>query len=399
MMLDQSYYWYYESFKKKKNFSRSRFTASSNFSSSFAVLNLLVICLLLMSVVAAFTAIGSITTIPTTSTLSLRMFSSSSNSNSRTGALLLSSPSSLPLSSLALSSSSFDANDTPTASNITTDDTNDDGDDKNLSEIIAEQKKILLKAVGKGNINEILKAAQELEQHNWISSSVSGRWSLVFSTMSSSENKDASPLDDIMKNVATDASLPRKISDAIYKVLFRFLPALAGGQEQRTQHKKGNRNSSNSNSPFRVVNEQIVDTNTQIVINTVDLRLVGVRGRGRRSWGDDGVRICVRGTATPIVTTPSTTTTNDTTENNNENVLEIIFTETSIGPIPNFTTTTTTNNNKNSFLALLPRIQIPTVTLPLPRPVGIIRTTFCDNTVRLSRGSRGGLFVLKRIKD
>ena len=363
-------------------------------------MNLLVICLLLMSVVAAFTAIGSITTIPTTSTLSLRMFSSSSSSsNSRTGALLLSSPSSLPLSSLALSSSSFDAKDTPTASNITTDDTNDDGDDKNLSETIAEQKKILLKAVGKGNTNEILKAAQELEQHNWIPSSVSGRWSLVFSTMSSSENEDgASPLDDIMKNVATDASLPRKISDAIYKVLFRFLPALAGGQEQRIQHKKGNRNSSNSNNPFRVVNEQIVDINTEIVINTVDLRLVGVRGQGRRSWGDDGVRICVRGTATPIATTPSTTTTNATTENNNENVLEIIFTETSIGPIPN-TTTTTTNNNKNSFLALLPRILIPTVTLPLPRPVGIIRTTFCDNTVRLSRGSRGGLFVLKRIKD
>merc|ERR1711865_923219 len=120
--------------------------------------------------------------------------------------------------------------------------------------------------------------------------------------------------------------------------------------------KKGNRNSSNSNNPFRVVNEEIV-------INTVDLRLVGVRGQGRRSWGDDGVRICVRGTATPIATTPSTTTTNATTENNNENVLEIIFTETSIGPIPN-TTTTTTNNNKNSFLALLPRILIPTVTLP-----------------------------------
>ena len=36
------------------------------------------------------------------------------------------------------------------------------------------------------------------------------------------------------------------------------------------------------------------------------------------------------------------------------------------------------------------------LTIPLPRPVGKIRTTFVDDDMRLSRGSRGGLFVLKR---
>ena len=37
-------------------------------------------------------------------------------------------------------------------------------------------------------------------------------------------------------------------------------------------------------------------------------------------------------------------------------------------------------------------------TIPLPRPVGRIVTTFVDDDLRLSRGSRGGLFVLKRIR-
>ena len=35
-------------------------------------------------------------------------------------------------------------------------------------------------------------------------------------------------------------------------------------------------------------------------------------------------------------------------------------------------------------------------TLPLPRPRGVVRTTFVDARLRLARGSRGGLFVLLR---
>ena len=37
--------------------------------------------------------------------------------------------------------------------------------------------------------------------------------------------------------------------------------------------------------------------------------------------------------------------------------------------------------------------------VPLPRPVGSLRTTFCDETLRVSRGGRGGVFVLKRLPD
>jgi len=37
------------------------------------------------------------------------------------------------------------------------------------------------------------------------------------------------------------------------------------------------------------------------------------------------------------------------------------------------------------------------ITVPLPRPVGSLRTTYCDDSLRVSRGGRGGVFVLKRL--
>ena len=37
--------------------------------------------------------------------------------------------------------------------------------------------------------------------------------------------------------------------------------------------------------------------------------------------------------------------------------------------------------------------------VPLPRPVGSLRTTFCDEEIRVSRGGRGGVFVLRRMRD
>ena len=35
--------------------------------------------------------------------------------------------------------------------------------------------------------------------------------------------------------------------------------------------------------------------------------------------------------------------------------------------------------------------------IPLPRPKGTLRTTYCDDNLRISRGGQGGLFVVKRI--
>ena len=39
----------------------------------------------------------------------------------------------------------------------------------------------------------------------------------------------------------------------------------------------------------------------------------------------------------------------------------------------------------------------PKVSFPLPRPRGSLNTTFCDDSMRISRGGRGGVFVLTRL--
>ena len=41
----------------------------------------------------------------------------------------------------------------------------------------------------------------------------------------------------------------------------------------------------------------------------------------------------------------------------------------------------------------------PRLRVPLPRPVGTLRTTHCDEEMRISRGGRGGVFVLKRLRE
>ena len=37
--------------------------------------------------------------------------------------------------------------------------------------------------------------------------------------------------------------------------------------------------------------------------------------------------------------------------------------------------------------------------VPLPRPVGSLRTTHCDEDLRVSRGGRGGVFLLRRMRE
>jgi hypothetical protein len=37
------------------------------------------------------------------------------------------------------------------------------------------------------------------------------------------------------------------------------------------------------------------------------------------------------------------------------------------------------------------------VRLPLPRPKGALKNTFCDETLRISRGGRGGVFITSRV--
>jgi hypothetical protein len=188
----------------------------------------------------------------------------------------------------------------------------------------ADLKKALLLAVGENRgERDILDAAAALEAQNVRTAPVSGRWALVFSTQT------ARPADSAAKSIV---DLPQEVSNAIYSVLFKVAPFLAGGQEQRQK-------------AFSVANEQNVDEAAGTVDNRVTLTV-----------NKQKIDIRVFGTARPT---------------DDEDALEIIF--------------------EGFELGLLP-------TIPLPRPVGSIVTTFVDEDLRLSRGSRGGLFVLKRIR-
>ena len=186
-------------------------------------------------------------------------------------------------------------------------------------------KKALLLAVGNENRSEkdILDAAAALEALNVRTAPVSGRWALVFSTQT------ARPADSAAKSIM---DLPQEVSNAIYSVLFKVAPFLAGGQERRRQ------------KAFSVANEQTVDEAAGTVDNRVSLTL-----------NKQKIDIRVFGAARPT---------------NDDDTLEICFEGFELGGLP---------------------------TIPLPRPVGRIVTTFVDDDLRLSRGSRGGLFVLKRI--
>ena len=187
-------------------------------------------------------------------------------------------------------------------------------------------KKALLRAVGNENRSErdILDAAAALEDLNVRTGSVSGKWALVFSTQT------ARPKESAAKSIM---DLPQEVSNAIYSVLFKVAPFLAGGQERRRQ------------KAFSVANEQTVDEAAGTVDNRVRLTL-----------NQQKIDIRVFGAARPT---------------NDDDTLEICFEGFELGGLP---------------------------TIPLPRPVGRIVTTFVDDDLRLSRGSRGGLFVLKRIR-
>ena len=184
--------------------------------------------------------------------------------------------------------------------------------------------KALLRAVGNENRSEkeILDAAAALEALKVRTAPVSGRWALVFSTQT------ARPKESAAKSIM---DLPQEVSNAIYSVLFKVAPFLAGGQERRRQ------------KAFSVANEQTVDEAAGTVDNRVSL-----------TFNKQKIDIRVFGAARPT---------------NDEDTLEICFEGFELGGLP---------------------------TIPLPRPVGRIVTTFVDDDLRLSRGSGGDCLSLNR---
>ena len=129
------------------------------------------------------------------------------------------------------------------------------------------------------------------------------------------------------------AGAVQALSDAAYGVFFKFAPALAGAQQE--------------GGSAGVRNEQMVDEAAGAVLNRVRLPL-----------GKSVVEVTVEGECEPGAT----------------NELRVTFTRTSValdGGAP--------------------------LRLPLPRPVGTVANSYCDDDLRVSRGGRGGVFVLRRL--
>ena len=185
-------------------------------------------------------------------------------------------------------------------------------------------KSELLDSIGKarrrdGGKDGIISAVERLESLGLAvdPKSLTGKWSLVYSTRSSKVSIRSS-----------SSSTIDRISNALYGFLFKFLPRLAGGAEETDGQ--------------LATNIQAIDLVSGTIENTVQIRrpfplTLVVDGEARQSE------------------TPDT--------------IEVIFTA----------------------------CRVNGLAIPLPRPKGTLRTTFCDESLRVSRGGQGGLFVVKRL--
>jgi hypothetical protein len=187
---------------------------------------------------------------------------------------------------------------------------------------------------------EILEAVAKLENEardeRELDGDVQGSWALVYST-DDDENKAMFMLDDANDKLVKD------ILDALYKFFFAFAAPLAGGFSGAETKKKER----GGGELFRSIrNEQIVDLTRKRVENFVDLEILGRK-----------TRVVVRGEIKPL-------------DEFNRKV-QVTFTDWSFDDF---------------------------VTLPLPRPTGGLENTYCDETMRISRGSRGGVFITTRLK-
>ena len=139
-----------------------------------------------------------------------------------------------------------------------------------------------------------------------------------------------------------DSALLQALIDTTYSAFFKVAPALAGAQQD--------------GATSSASNEQWIDLTNCEVRNRVRVTL---------PFTKDRLEIRVNGDAKPAGT--------DATN------LQVVFRECSFQL-----------GAKGSW---------PVVSVPLPRPVGSLRTTHVDDELRISRGGRGGVFVLRRMPD
>ena len=190
----------------------------------------------------------------------------------------------------------------------------------------------------------VLSATTRLEaRSDAVTASAEGRWALLFSTQLAPE----------VGRPADALPLVQPLIDATYATFFKLAPALAGAQQDGGQAGGGS-------------NEQRLNLETGVVENRVRVPLPA----SLPFVGDSAsaLEIRVDGLVAP---------------DDGADKLSVQFTE--------------------CGFRLLPRggggDAARGVTVPLPRPVGSLRTTFCDESLRVSRGGRGGVFVLKRLRE
>jgi hypothetical protein len=196
----------------------------------------------------------------------------------------------------------------------------------------------LKRAPSPGAKRAVLSATSQLEaSDDALSASADGRWALLFSTQGAPE----------VGQPAGTIPLVQPLIDATYATFFRIAPALAGAQQDGAAER---------------FNEQRVSLTAGVVENRVRVPLPS----GLQAIGA-ALEIRVDGLVAPIDAGVG------------EEQLRVEFTECAFRLLP-----------KGGCGAR-------GLVVPLPRPVGSLRTTFCDATLRVSRGGRGGVFVLKRL--
>ena len=198
---------------------------------------------------------------------------------------------------------------------------------------------------------ERVASAGRAETSKSILAPIDGDWTLVYSTKTSSGvTRDDDALLDGLGEIGESAI--DAVTSALYATFFKFAPFLAGSAET---NQRGVRNTQKVDSLAGIVrNEVFVDAQLPLpfVKNMIVLR-IGVEGEVKLLGDLSGSRA------------------------------EVIFTSFDLG----FTSSSVNDDD---------RVE-PALKVPLPRPRGTLDTTFCDNTMRISRGGRGGVFILTRM--
>jgi len=214
---------------------------------------------------------------------------------------------------------------------------------------VDEAKKELLRAVAgtrraprTATAADVLRAVAEVERasSNAMLASIDGDWTLAYS---------AKDTDSAFGGIAFGEDVVNAITSALYATFFKFAPLLAGSAET---NQRGVRNA------------QSVDCVRGVVRNEVD---VDVASTPLASASVSAIRVGVDGEIKAF--------------DRDGRTVEVTFTSFDIGLVSNAGASADERRVK----------------FPLPRPKGILDTTFCDESMRISRGGRGGVFVLTRV--